>query len=134
MNVFIDTNVLVYLHDADAGIRHQKARELIETAKTNDPLPFISVQVLQELYVTLTRKQVPQDIAREVVEHYLLWNVIDNTAPILRSALEIQQRYKLSFWDSSIIAAAKAAGAKELWTEDLNPGQKYDGIRAVNPF
>lgn len=134
MTVFIDTNILVYLHDADAGERHQKAHELIQTAKSNDILPYISIQVLQELYVVLTRQRVPPDVAREVIEHYLLWNVIDNTAPLLRAALEIQQRYKLSFWDANIIAAAQAAGAKELWTEDLNHGQKYEGIRAVNPF
>jgi predicted nucleic acid-binding protein len=68
------------------------------------------------------------------IEHYLLWNVIDNTASLLRTALDIQQRYQLSFWDSNIIAAARSAGAKELWTEDLNNGQRYEGILAVNPF
>jgi len=134
MTVFIDTNVLVYLHDADAGERHQKARTLIETAKSNDILPFISIQVLQELYVVLIRRQVPLDVAREVIEHYMLWNVIENTASLLRTALDIQQRCKLSFWDSNIIAAARSAGAKELWTEGLNNGQKYEGILAVNPF
>jgi predicted nucleic acid-binding protein len=72
---------------------------------------------------------------REVVEHYLdVWPMVENTRELMCDALEIQQRFQLSFWDANIVAAARQSGAKELWTEDLNDGQDYGGVRVVNPF
>jgi predicted nucleic acid-binding protein len=134
MTVFIDTNILVYAHDEDAGERHQKARSLIEHARGENDIPFISIQVLQELISVLIRRGVPPDIIREVIEHYLLWNVVENTCVLMRRALEIQQQFQLSFWDANIVAAAQQSGAKELWTEDLNDGQYYGDVRVMNPF
>ena len=134
MTVFLDTNILVYAHDLDAGIRHQKAVELLERLRMEPELPFISVQVLQELIAVLTRRKISPEIIREVIEHYLLWNVIENTCDLMRRALEIQQRFQLSFWDSNIVAAAQQSGATVLWSEDLNSGQDYGGVRVMNPF
>jgi len=83
----------------------------------------------------MIRKGSDERVYREVVEHYLEeWPVLENTRGLMREALEIQQLYQLSFWDSNIVAAAQQSGAKELWTEDLNAGQDYGGVRAVNPF
>jgi predicted nucleic acid-binding protein len=134
MTVFLDTNILVYSHDVDAGTRNKKARQLMATLREEKDLPFISIQVLQELISVLTRKRIAPEIIREMMEHYLLWNVIENTCELMRRALENQQRYQLSFWDANIVAAAQKSGARELWTEDLNTGQDYGGVLAVNPF
>ena len=134
MTVFIDTNILIYAHDEDAGERHQKARQLIDRLRTEEELPFISIQVLQEMIAVLVRRGTAWEIVRELIEHYLLWNVVENTCDLMKQALDVQQRFQLSFWDANIVAAAQQAGASKLWTEDLNDGQDYDGVRAVNPF
>lgn len=82
----------------------------------------------------LIRRGVAQDVVREMMEHYLQWNIVENTCELMKQALDVQQRFQLSFWDANIVAAAQQAGASELWTEDLNSGQDYGGVRAVNPF
>ena len=132
--VFVDTNILVYAHDRDAGLRHKKARELVHHLWMDKSLPYVSIQVLQELFVNLIRKQVPVELVCEVVEDYLQWNVIDNTAAILKRGMDIHARFRLSFWDALIVAAAEKSGASELWSEDLQTGAKIAGIRIVNPL
>ena len=81
--IFVDTNILVYAHDKDAGARHEKARELVRGLWLDQTPPAISIQVLQELYVNLIRKKIPAATANEIIEDYMQWNVIDNTKPIL---------------------------------------------------
>ena len=132
--VFVDTNILVYAHDRDAGERHERARQLIDDLWNFPVVSAVSVQVLQELYVTLLRKRVAPIKAREVVADFLLWDVVENTKGLLLNGIAMQQRYKLSFWDALILAAAYHAKAAELWSEDFNVGQAYDGVRAVNPL
>lgn len=133
-NVFIDSNILVYAHDRDAGEKHRKARNLIETFWVSRKVPAVSIQVLQEMHVNLTRKGVPLDVSATTVSNYLSWRVVQNSESVLRRAFQEQQRWGLSFWDASILAAAHQAGVNELWTEDLNTGQDYGGIVAVNPL
>ena len=94
----------------------------------------VSVQVLQELYVNLERRGVPHDEAARIVDDFTSWPVVENTLDLLHSAFDEQARWKISFWDALIIAAARASGANELVTEDLNHGQDYGGVRAINPF
>jgi predicted nucleic acid-binding protein len=94
----------------------------------------ISVQVLQELHVNLVKRGVPQAEATQVIRDLSLWPVVDNSLTLLLSALDEQARWKISLWDALILAAARAAGALELCTEDLNHGQDYGGVRVVNPF
>jgi predicted nucleic acid-binding protein len=97
-------------------------------------LPSLSIQVLQEFYVNLIRKKIPASIARETVTNYLEWEVVDNDRTPFLEALRWKERWQLSYWDRLILAAANRAKAKEVWSEDLNRGQRYDGIKVINPL
>ncbi len=132
--LFVDANILVYAHDKDAGERHQTAKALVAELWTDIKPPSISVQVLQEFYVNLLKKSVPEKEASAAVHDYLNWYIVDNDRSLLTNGIEERLRYKISFWDGLILAAARRAGADVLWTEDFNTGQDYDGILAVNPL
>jgi predicted nucleic acid-binding protein len=132
--IFIDTNILVYAYDTDAGKKHEQAKTKILSLWEQELPPWISIQVLQELLVTLQRKGVPLKAARELVEGYLQWNVVENDAALLREGIKLQEAYKVSFWDALILAATVHAGAEMLLSEDFNNGQIYSGVKAVNPF
>ncbi len=133
--LFLDSNILVYAYDEAEGEKCALANQWMRDFWQAGELPFLSIQVLQEFYTVMLRKKVDARYYREVVEHYLeTWPVIENTRGLLSRALDVQQRHQLSFWDANIVAAAQQSGAKELWTEDLNDGQDYGGVRAVNPF
>jgi predicted nucleic acid-binding protein len=97
-------------------------------------LPSISVQVLQEFYVNLVRKKVKASQARETVMNYLEWDVIDNDRALLLEGMRLKETFPISFWDALILAAAKRAKVKELWSEDLNPRRSYEGIAVINPL
>ncbi|MBW2369637.1 MAG: PIN domain-containing protein [Deltaproteobacteria bacterium] len=134
--VFVDTNILVYAHDRDAGKKHIKAQELIRSLWHSGNVA-ISTQVLQEFYLTLRRKmsnQITISQARGAVENYFAWEVVKNNCYSILKASEIEERYQLSFWDSLIIAAAADAGSAYIWTEDLNHGQLIEGMRIENPL
>ncbi len=133
-DVFVDTNILVYAHDRDAGAKHICARELVKQAWMSEKFPALSVQVLQELFVTLCRRGVDVAEAREIARDYSSWRVVDNTVPLCLQAMGEMERWQLSFWDGLILAAARSMQAKILWSEDLNTGQDFDGIRVVNPL
>ncbi|OLE13328.1 MAG: hypothetical protein AUG89_05375 [Acidobacteria bacterium 13_1_20CM_4_56_7] len=133
---FIDTNVLIYAHDRSAGEKHQLAMDLTEkTWESGNGV--LSTQVLQEFCATVQRKLTRylslEDTFR-VVREYLAWNVVTNSPASVLQAIEIQSRYKLSFWDALILHAAEAGGAEILYTEDFSHGQVYGKVRAVNPF
>jgi predicted nucleic acid-binding protein len=133
---FVDTNVLVYAEDRDAGRKHELARDLI-VALWNDRSGVVSVQVLQELYVTLIRKvRRPLAPARalEIVREYLTWEVVDNTGVLLLDAIALQQKAGVSFWDASIVQAGVSAACDRLYSEDLNAGQRFGRLEIVNPF
>lgn len=136
MPSFVDTNILVYAEDRDAKAKHAKARELV-LELWNDRQGVLSIQVLQEFYVTVTRKLKkplrPVD-ALEAVREYLTWPVVENTGQLLVAAAELQQRAQLSFWDSLVIQAAIQAGCDVLYSEDLNAGQRFATVTIVNPF
>jgi predicted nucleic acid-binding protein len=132
--VFVDTNILVYAHDKDAGDKYLIAKAKVESLWNRQILPSISVQVLQEFHVNLVRKKVKASDAREAVLNYLEWDVIDNDRALLLEGMRLQETWRLSFWDALIIAAAKRAKVKELWTEDLNPGQNFEGVVVINPL
>jgi len=133
-DVFVDTNILVYAHDRQAGEKHAKAKALVEGFWTHRQTPSVSVQVLQELHVNLVRKGIEVDRSARIVSRYFSWRLIDNTRHLLRQAFAVQQRWQISFWDSLIVAAAQRANTAELWSEDLSNGQDYDGVRVVNPL
>ena len=135
-SVFIDTNILVYAHDLDAGAKHERAASLVRRAWEEEH-GMLSTQVLQEFYVNVTRK-IPNPIspvrARGILTNYLAWRVEINGPNTILHASEIEERHQLSFWDSMIIAAAAQGGAERILTEDLNHGQVIEGVKIENPF
>ena len=131
---FLDTNILLYAYDLDAPAKRAVALRLVEQGWTSPGQTAISVQVLQEMHVNLAKQGVPTAKATRIVRDYAAWPVVDNTLDLLQAALDEQARWKISLWDALILAAARASGASELITEDLNHGQDYDGVRVTNPF
>lgn len=134
--IFVDTNILIYAHDLDAGSRHDIAAVLIEDLWENEN-GVISTQVLQEFYVNVTRKikkPLPQARARGIIENYLAWHVEVNEPDIVIRASEIEERHLLSFWDAMIVASACRAKVDKILTEDLNHGQRIEGVLVENPF
>jgi len=131
---FLDTNVLVY---AAAGRgenepKRQRALELVETEDFG-----LSVQVLQEFYVTVTRKldiTLAPETALEWIEVLAAFPTAELDVSLVKTAAEVSERYQISYWDAAIVTAARDMGAKVLFTEDLNDGQDYLGVRASNPF
>ena len=132
---FVDTNLLVYAHDVSAGGKHDRARELIESL-WRDRSGVLSTQVLQELYVSLRKspRPLPAPEARQVVADYLRWEIVVNTGESVLEAVDIETRYRLSFWDALIVQAAVVSGTERLYSEDLSHGQVYGAVRVVNPF
>jgi predicted nucleic acid-binding protein len=134
--VFVDTNILVYAHDRAAGAKHERARALIEKLWKSDG-GVISTQVLQELWVTLRLKAArPLSVEemQRLIEDYMAWDIVVNTAESIVEALAIESRYKISFWDALIVQAAGSSGAAILYSEDLADGQNYEPVRVVNPL
>jgi len=134
--VFVDTNILVYAHDADSGPKQRIAAEQI-AALWNDRAGRVSAQVLQEFYVTVTQKigkPLPKSDAREIIRDYAQWVSSPTTPQTVIRASEISEAWRLSFWDSLILASAEEQDCSSLLTEDLNPGQSVAGIQIVNPF
>jgi predicted nucleic acid-binding protein len=134
--VFLDTNVIVYAYDASAGVKHEVAAGVVEGLWRRG-CGVVSTQVLQEFYVTVTRK-IPKPLAlaaaREVVADFLKWEVVVNDGQSILDAIDIQARHGFSFWDSMIIASAAAGGAARLLSEDLSDGQVVAGVAIANPF
>lgn len=133
---FVDTNVVVYAHDLTAGDKRSRAREIMaDLWETDDGC--LSIQVLQETFVTLTGK-VPQPLdietAASVVADLGRWTVHSPDPEDVLAAIEIQQRSQLCFWDSMIVRSAGRLGCEVLYSEDLNPGQRYAGVTVHNPF
>ena len=134
--VFVDTNVLIYAHDLDAGLKHDRAASIVADLWEKES-GVISVQVLQEFYVNVTRKiarPLTPAAARGILRNYLAWRVEPNEPSAVLLASEIGERNLLSFWDALIVASAATAGAERILSEELNHGQVIEGIRIENPF
>jgi predicted nucleic acid-binding protein len=134
--VFIDSNILIYAHDLDAGPKRVAAARVLEDV-WEEGTGVISTQVLQEFYVNVTRKipnPLPLARARGIVENYLFWPIETNDSATILHASEIEERHLLSFWDALIVAAACRAHAEKILTEDLAHGQRLEGVLIENPF
>ena len=134
VDAFVDTNVLVY---AVAGGEQEEAKRK-RALELIDDLDFgLSAQVLQEFYVTVVRK-VEQPLrpaeALEWIEQLEAFPCQPLDSALVKVGAEIGQRFRISYWDGAIIAAAEALGAHTLFTEDLSHGQTYGSVRVVNPF
>jgi len=136
IRIFLDTNVLVYAHDRSAGPKHEIARDaLLDLWESGRGI--LSTQVLQEFFTCVTRKiakPVGSATARQIIEDLLKWTVIINDGDSILAAIDILNRYKLSFWDSMIVQAAVRGGANVLLSEDLSDGQTIHGVRISNPL
>jgi predicted nucleic acid-binding protein len=133
---FVDTNILVYAHDLSAGEKHLRARDLIcELWQSGDGC--LSIQVLQEFYVTVTRKialPLDRDTAARIVADLSVWQVHCPGTQDVLDAIQLQDRYQLSFWDAMMVSSAIQLGCRRIWSEDLNAGQAYDSAVVTNPF
>jgi len=134
VDCFLDTNILVYAAsgaEADTP-KSTKALGIVQHADFG-----LSAQVLQEFYVTVTRKirkPMSPELAVALMDEYRVFPTVPTDYPLIVSAVEISLRYRISYWDGAILAAAEALEAETLYTEDLNHGQVYGRVRAVNPF
>ena len=132
--VFVDTNILYYAIDADAGDKHERAMEVVEQIWSGNS-GVISTQVLSEWTVNLRKKKKLdwRDVAR-IIEPYLVWQVVAIEPNDPLEAIRIASRHQVSYWDSLIIRAAQKGAADVVLSEDFNPGQVIEGIELVNPL
>jgi predicted nucleic acid-binding protein len=133
---FVDTNILVYAHDRSSGEKNHKAQDLIRRL-WDLRLGCISIQVLQEFYVTVTKKvalPLKPDQAAQVVSNLCYWRVYTPAGRDVLGAIDLGSRFQISFWDAMLVYTAVQSGCKVIWSEDLNQGQVYDNIQVRNPF
>jgi predicted nucleic acid-binding protein len=133
--IFVDTNVLIYAHDVDASAKHEVAMSVLR-ALWSERAGALSMQVLQEFYVNVTRKitsPLRKDVARLVVNSYAAW-CIETTPNEITTAFRIEDEAKIGFWDALIVASAAKCGAVRILSEDLNARQVIAGIPIENPF
>jgi predicted nucleic acid-binding protein len=131
---FLDANILVYCVSSAPSEAAKKARaiELIATADFG-----LSAQVLQEFYVTVTRKikqTVSPDAALELMRAFSVFPMVNTTFSLIERGALLAQQFQISYWDGAIIAAAEQLSARILYSEDLNDGQTYGSVRVLNPF
>lgn len=134
--VFLDTNVLVYLFDADAPAKQQRARALLSSQELRAQV-ILSTQVLQEFYVSVTRKlAVPldSDTALKAVQDLSVFPIVQIDTPLILLAIQRSHKTKISFWDALIVEAALVAGATLLYSEDFQDGAVFGKLRIRNPF
>lgn len=134
--VFVDTNILLYARDSSEPVKQPIAEAVLRQlwAERNGR---VSVQVLNEYYVIATRKLDPgltEQEAWDDVESLNAWQPLPIDFALLVGAQGVQQRWKLSWWDSLILAAASALGCEQILSEDLSNKKDYHGIQVIDPF
>ncbi len=131
---FLDTNVLVY---AVSSLEEDRAKQATALDLVRHSDFGLSAQVLQEFYVTVTlkiqRPMAPR-LATELLAEYRKFPLALTDYPLIVTAIERALRFRISYWDGAILAAAEALGATVLYTEDLSHGQEYGAVRVENPF
>lgn len=136
--LFLDTNILVYLYDTDAPEKQEASRDLFaRVAERSDVALVVSTQVLQEFYVTMTRKfskRMPEREVLRAMQGLRSFPVIQVNVPMIFDAIELGRRFQLSFWDSLIAQAATAAGCSRILTEDLQHQMRIGNLVVENPF
>ena len=135
VKAFVDTNILIYAHDIDAVAKHELAKQILQELWAQQT-GVLSMQVLQEFYVNVTRKiasPLSRASARAIVNSYMVW-CIETTPAEISAAFRLEDEAHIGFWDALIVAAAVKAGAERILSEDLNAGQTIAGVRIENPF
>lgn len=133
---FVDSNILVYAHDRDAGSRHDAAAAAIRTLWHHNS-GVLSTQVLQEFYVNVTRKvssPLDRSSARAILAEYGTWTVHELSVGDVLEASVVEEQEQLHFWDALIVVAAQRTGAEVLLSEDLQDGRRYGQLTVRNPF
>jgi predicted nucleic acid-binding protein len=132
--VFVDTNVIVYADDLDAGAKRDRAQEILHQVYV-DGNGVVSTQVLQEFFVAATRKLgVAPEFARRKVELLARLDVVTIEPSLILDAIDLHRLHSLSFWDALIVQAAAASGCRRLLTEDLQGSRTIAGVQIENPF
>ncbi len=132
---FIDTNILIYAHDIDAKAKNETAKAVLREL-WSERSGVLSMQVLQEFYVSVTRKiasPLSKDLARSVVSSYVPW-CMETTPTEISAAFRIEDESRIGFWNALIVSSAVKSGAARILSEDLNAGQRIAGILLENPF
>jgi predicted nucleic acid-binding protein len=133
---FVDANVLVYAFDSSAGAKQKAAADLLARL-WDSGTGCLSIQVLQEFFVTVTRK-VPHPLsieeAADRIREFAMWKIFSPVADDVLAAIVLHKRAKLSFWDAMVVQAAAQTECDILWTEDLSDGQLVRGVHIRNPF
>jgi predicted nucleic acid-binding protein len=131
---FVDTNVLVDADDRSAGVKRDRARELIRSA-LRDGRARLSTQVLAEYFAVATRKLgLSSAAARRRVEIYAALTVLRPAVDDLLAAIDLHRLHELSIWDALIVRSARSSGCRVLYSEDLQHGRSFDGVQIVDPF
>lgn len=134
---FVDSNILVYAYDLAQGEKHEQAKALL-LSLWESGLGCVSIQVLQEFFVSITRKSdfpLASEEAAEVIGDFSDWIVHRPGVKDILSAIELHQRHQISFWDAMILQSARQSNCSILWSEDLSSGQTYGGkVKVVSPF
>ena len=136
MPVFVDTNVLVYARDTSDPGKHRTALDWM-TGLWESGTGRLSIQVLQEYYVTVTRKLRPalsRIAARADVRDLLAWDPVPIGEGLISAAWAIEDRFALSFWDALVVGAATESDCPHLLTEDLQHGMRIGDVTVVSPF
>lgn len=132
--IFIDTNILVYTLDTNDQTKQNWSRNMLHKL-INEHQAVLSTQVLSEFFVVATKKlEADPIIIKNIIHNFHNMEIVNTDSGLVDEAIDISVIYKLSYWDSLIIAAAERAQCQFIISEDLNPGQNYRGIRLINPF
>jgi predicted nucleic acid-binding protein len=134
--IFVDTSVLVHAHDLDSGLKRAIAEHVLKQM-WQDETGVLSAQVLQEFYAALTgglASPVPRRAARDLLQAYSAWPVVTLDAADLLAASDLEERYRLTFRDALIVAAARKSGATLMLSDTLQPYRPITGLELQNPF
>jgi predicted nucleic acid-binding protein len=132
---FVDTNVLIYAHNLDAGAKREIANRVLQEL-WHERKGILSLQVLQEFYVNVTRKiptPLSKQSARLIVESYSIW-CVETTPTEIFAAFRIEDQARIGFWDALIVSSAIKGGADRILSEDLSAGQRIAAVLVENPF
>jgi len=133
---FVDSNILVYAYDLAQGEKREKAKARL-LSLWESGFGCVSIQVLQEFFVNVTRKSefpLSSEQAAQVIHDFSDWKVHRPGIKDVIAAIDLHQRYRISFWDAMILQSARQSGCSILWSEDLSEGEDYAGAKVVNPF
>lgn len=133
---FLDTNILVCAYDSHDRVKQEKAQAIVLDAMEHET-GIVSTQVLSEFFCVVTGRiptPLSVDEAQGVINELGILRIVEIDLPMINRAIEAHKKYQLTFWDAMIVVAAERAGCAQVFSEDMNSGQRYNGIEVVNPL